>query len=76
MFPSMCLMLLVLHISGGALVPGGWGETEAETPDSDIKTATKGGGTRLCLAQPIFPLRGHHWWPFDLPSRLHDNRGK
>ena len=51
--------------------PGAMGETETETPSSDIKTTTRGSGPRFRLWRPfvafdfISLLRGPLWRPLE-----------
>ena len=77
--PSMCLMPCVLHISGGAIVPGGSVAKKrpgAMDPAATSRQPPEEAAQGFALRGPFPRFAAPFGGPFDLPSRLYDTRGK
>ena len=72
--PSMCLMLRVLHITGGAIVPGDGVRPRQRRPAATSRQPPKKAAQGFALRGPFPRFAATFGGPFDLPSRLHDNR--
>ena len=74
--PSKCLMLRVLHISGGAKVPGDVVRQRQRHPTATSRKPPKEAAQGFALRGPFPRFAAPFGGPFDLPSRLYDTRGK